>query len=40
MPKNLQKSDVNKHIKDNEDKKTTLSRCKYLNAMEELMKSL
>jgi len=33
-----QKSDVNRHIIDSEDSKTTLSRCRHLDAMEELTK--
>ncbi len=35
---NLKKSDVNRHVKDNEVNKTTLSGCKHLNTIKELMK--
>jgi hypothetical protein len=28
---------VNRHIRNNEDRKTTLSRCKHMNRMEKLM---
>jgi hypothetical protein len=36
-PKNPQKSDVNWHIKDNEDSKTNLLGCRHLSIMEKLM---
>ncbi len=37
MLRSLKKSDVNQHITDSEDNKTTLSRCRHSNVMEELM---
>jgi hypothetical protein len=33
--KNLQKSDVNRHARNNEDNKTTLTGCMHLNVIEE-----
>jgi len=36
-PKSPQISDVNKHAGDSEDNKTTLSRCKHSNAIQELI---
>jgi len=36
-PKCPQISDVNRHVRDSEDNKTTLSRCKHSNAIEELI---
>jgi hypothetical protein len=35
---NPQKSDVNKHAKDTEDSKTSLSGCRHWNAIKELTK--
>ncbi len=36
-PKSLQKSDVNRHVKNSEDNKTTLLGCKDSSIMEELI---
>ncbi len=36
--KGLQKNDVNRHARDNKNNKTTLSKCRHLNAIKELMK--
>jgi hypothetical protein len=38
LPRNPKKSDVNWQVKDSEDSKTTLSKCKHLSVMEELTK--
>jgi hypothetical protein len=38
LPKSLQKSDVNRHARNNEDNKTTLLGCMHLNAIEKLTK--
>jgi hypothetical protein len=38
LPRNPKKSDVNWQVKDSEDSKTTLSKCKHLSAIEELTK--
>jgi hypothetical protein len=37
QPKSPKKSDVNRHARDSEDNKTTLSRCKHLNVIKELI---
>jgi hypothetical protein len=38
--KSLRKSDVNRHARNSENNKTTLSGCKHLSAIDELMNSL
>jgi hypothetical protein len=37
LPKSLQKSDVNRHVRDSEDNITTLSRCRHSSVIENLM---
>jgi membrane carboxypeptidase/penicillin-binding protein PbpC len=37
LPENPQKSDVNRHAINSEDRKKTLSRCKHLSTIKELM---
>jgi hypothetical protein len=38
LPKSPKKSDVYRHIRDNENSKTTLSQLRHLSAMEKLTK--
>ncbi len=37
LPESPKKSDVNRHVRDSEDNKTTLSRCKHSSTMKEVM---
>jgi hypothetical protein len=37
LPKSLQKSDVNRHVRDSEDNITTLSGCTHSSVIENLM---